>query len=107
MSELQRDNCAEACCCCSDFKTSQAPVYSSCNPDKILAGVLSTAPSLKPNKKEIDAKNPAPQSTAIASSLSGFDGSFRPSAPGRHAVQAIFAHTASPPLYLLDSVFRI
>jgi hypothetical protein len=107
MSELQRDNSAEACCCCPDFKTSETPVYSSCNPAKTLVGVLSTAPSLKPNNKENEVKNTASQSTVIANSLSVFDGSFRPSAANGFVIQTIFAHSASPPLYLLDGVFRI
>jgi hypothetical protein len=96
---------ASACCCCSDIVETCAPQYASCNPGKILTGILSTAPSARPND-ETNTKNPFSH-TSIAYSLIAVDRDSHSSAPSRLTTESIFLRTTSPPLFLLDNVFRI
>jgi hypothetical protein len=95
-----------ACCCCEDVANLAVQSFTSCMPGKTLAGILATDPSLQPVKdKNATAASPLPP--AFACSILECDGGLRLKAALSFFDQDVLRHTASPPLYLLDSVYRI
>jgi len=94
----------EACCCCDTPDNSASLALSACTPGNTLAGILVTDPSLQPvkDKKSTDSMPLAP---AIERDLNTLAGSFYSSSFVFD--QAVFLHTISPPLFLLDHVFLI
>jgi len=106
MSEPQTMSRIGACCCCDEMERSTAPAFTSCSPGKTLAGILTTDPSLQPVKEKTKSDS-LPLSPALIKILSDFANGFCSTASRVCSDQTIFGHTASPPLYLLDSVYRI
>ena len=94
----------EACCCCDTPDNSASLALSACTPGKTLAGILVTDPSLEPvkGKKFTDSLPLAPvtqhdlsaPASRFCSSSMVFD-------------HAVFLHTISPPLFLLEHAFLI
>jgi len=106
MSEPQTMSRIGACCCCDEMERSTAPAFTSCTPGKTLAGILTTDPSLQPVKDKTKSDS-LPLSPALINNLFDIANGIYSSALLFCSDQTIFGHTASPPLYLLDSVYRI
>jgi hypothetical protein len=111
MPEPQTMSQMGACCCCENrpyasFSTSFA--FSSCTPGKTLVGVLSTDPSLLPQKDKIK------KSDSSLTAAFEFEPDIRLGSQAYHfscfgvgLVETVLPHTGSTPIYLVAQVFRI
>ena len=106
MSEPQTMSRMGACCCCDDTEQSTASAFTSCTPGKTLAGILSTDPSLQPVKEKTKSDS-LPLSPVLINNLLDAANGVYSSGLLFCSDQTTFGHAASPPLYLLDSVYRI
>jgi hypothetical protein len=97
-----------ACCCCDKRENTATLSFSSCAPGKTLLGILSTDPSVLPGKDEVRKMDKSlPLAWAVeadVSLLAQSDGSptfyFRVDQP-------LLFYISSPPIFLIDRVFRI
>lgn len=106
MPEPQTMSRMGACCCCDNMEQATVASFTSCTPGKTLAGILSTEPSLQPVKDKTKSDS-LPLPPMLANNLLDAANGFFSSAKRRCSDQTIFGHTASPPIYLLDSVYLI
>jgi hypothetical protein len=108
MPEPQTMSQMGACCCCDKSQSLESPAFSSCTPGKTLVGVLSTEPSLLPGTdttQKMEKSSPSVQMIASGVLLSlHHESSLTPVFRTEHTV---LLHTLSPPIFLIDRVFRI
>jgi hypothetical protein len=106
MPEPQTMTRMAACCCCEKPESSTGIAFASCSPGKTLAGILVTDPSLQPVKEKTKPDS-LPLSPSAAIVMLDVARVFNTAVLSFCFDQTPFGHTASPPLFLLDSEFRI